>query len=272
MSGYMHDTPDAAGAPAYAGRNGAGVSRATSPQTRAACRRWRSGASVRDASRRSLGGRLAFALLLLLAHAGLGCGGGPPRDSSRIDGSIDVATFPAPAFQVRFSDGYRRDVTAELDEAGRFGVRLRSGAHYRVFVDTADGPVRVLFPRRSGRADGAFSLATAAAVVSFGSIRYLDGTTASVSVTSAVGESSRDDGRACLDGVFAESSLPCTVESNVTRCESGGESTARPACDVSLVYCDEATCPNARGPFAYPSRTPPCEIAACDALTWPSDD
>jgi hypothetical protein len=171
-----------------------------------------------------------------------------------------ASSFPAPPTAIVAADESGNSVRVPLTSSS-FSVELASRHHYRLSIETEKGAVRIVYPRID-RVDGAFALSSEAAIVSLRDIRYIADVASPVVVA--------PDG-ACAGGVASDGKGLCTTAADRTQCmDDGYWSESIASCsyvDLVLGYGSLATMAAtgpARGMFAVPSASPPCEVRGCD--------
>jgi hypothetical protein len=192
--------------------------------------------------------------------AASGCSSSSPLQTSpsSLQGEITQSTFPSQAHSVQVSGTSGGVVETQVDAVtGKFTVQVSGHDHYRIAVITGNGPVAVVFPRASGRVDGAFSMESGGIRVDLGAIRYLS-SGRSVQTATGAGSCPTDGG---ADGTL------CSEDGVAQQCVDGTPAGAASLCndlDLPLGYGQATSVLATGGPYAIPSQSPACRVGGCD--------
>lgn len=103
---------------------------------------------------------------------GSACSSSKASPPTVLEGTVAPDGYPAPPTAVLVSDERGSVRSVALTPDGKFSTELAKGHSYRLDVATGRGVVPVVFPRRSGRLDTRFAIATSGARIALGQVRY----------------------------------------------------------------------------------------------------
>lgn len=98
-----------------------------------------------------------------------------PAPVTTVTGTVGADGYPTPPKAVVIADEAGQSRSVALGSNGAFAADLPKGHSYRLWVATERGNVPLVFPRRSGRLDVRFAVASNGARISLGRVRYLAG-------------------------------------------------------------------------------------------------
>jgi hypothetical protein len=165
-----------------------------------------------------------------------------PNTSSTFQGSLSVETFPQRPESVQATNELGVVTQALVSAAGDFRMDLSRDHAYILAVNWAAERVNVVFPRATGELTSRFDVASGAALVSLGSVRYfaavptggffLSSAHVNLASTSAGEVLDQADGEVgeCVNGVILGTGAVCVDDDGSVACE-GDPSDGDGECD-----------------------------------------
>lgn len=101
------------------------------------------------------------------------CSSKGPTPRSSVRGTVARDGYASPPTAVIASDERGKEASAPIAPDGSFSTELAKGHAYRLWVATATGRVPVVHPRRSGRLDTRFRIASDGVRIDLGRVRHL---------------------------------------------------------------------------------------------------
>lgn len=189
-----------------------------------------------------------------------------PAPATTIAGTVGADGYTAPPKAVVIADEAGQSRSVALGPDGAFGADLPKGHSYRLWVATERGNVPLVFPRRSGRLDVRFAVASNGARISLGRVRYLAGApqtgfTFAAPSSSAIRPKTVEQGDQgnCVD---------CVDDNDEVECHDGSQGHDND--DNHGQQAGDHVDPN--GEIAVPENDPPEEADGCDAENGDNDN
>jgi hypothetical protein len=232
---------------------------------------------------------LLFFIGIVLA---IGCGTSSqaPSSSSKVTGSLTMASFPTAPSAVEANDETGAKVHAAIDPQGRFQLTLAKGHTYRFTVVLPAGSEPIVFPRASKRLDTTIRVTSGAATIELGAIRHFDAApadgfavkTASTGTKPQTENVSEGDDGECVDGFVKGTGVACVDDDakascdngenhddgNDGECEDGKDKKTGAACtdeqDDGETDDDSSTAADPAKPMAVPEHNAPDDVAGCN--------
>jgi hypothetical protein len=159
----------------------------------------------------------------IAAMASGGCSSTAAKTASTVTGSVAQASFPKPVSAITVKSDAGKTSSIAVGTDGKFSVDLEKGAGYQLFLGADGKSIPVVLKSDQGRLQTQVHVKAGGASLSLGSVRYWGGaTTSEARDVTAPGT----DNKACVGGVFANSSQPCASGVSAAVCsESDDEET-----------------------------------------------
>lgn len=163
---------------------------------------------------------LIAAACSLTAMAAGGCSTTAAPTASTLAGSVAQASFPKAVSAITMKTDSGKTSTVTVGTDGKFTVQLEKGASYQLFLGEDGKSIPIVLKSDQDRLQTQVHVKAGGASLNIGSVRYWGGAAKSeAKVITAPGGSSK----ACVAGVFADSSQPCASGVSTAVCTEGDD-------------------------------------------------
>lgn len=197
----------------------------------------------------------AFACGIAVLALGVAVGacsetGTPPDTTSTFQGSLSLDTFPTRPDIVQTTNELGAVTQVAVGPRGDFRIYLSRDHSYTLAVRSGADGVKVVFPRATGQLTSRFDVASGAAFVSLGAVRYLAAAPAAGfqlkgahAVSGQVADRADGEVGECVNGMIQGTGAVCVDDDGNVACEgaeSDGESECEDGKDTAGASCIDA--------------------------------